>query len=244
MKRILKSVALFAMLFFTVIAVAQPRQGGFTGNSNFMNIHMLTKHLDLTEEQVTAIEALLEAQKEEIKALRTSGGDRQAQLEAVRKIKDETEAKILELLTEEQLVKYNELLEKQGTRGQVTPQVMPVGGGYIGYLDRHLDLTDEQETAIQTILEDQRNQMKALRRNGHENADREEIKAEFERIREETETAIKALLTPEQLTAYDELLSKRNIRGGGKMLNPNDLGGKKMKGKLIPNKKGSLKGIR
>jgi len=242
MKHVLKSAALFGMLFFMIAAVAQPRQGGFTGNSNFMNIHMLTKHLDLTDDQVTAIKALLEAQKDEIRALRTAGGDRQTQLEAVRKIKDETEAKIVELLTAEQVVKYNELLEKQKTRDQITSQPTATGGGYAGFLDRQLDLTEEQETAIRAILENQRNEIKDLRRSGNLNDDRETIKAEVERIREEVEAAIKALLTPEQLVAYNEILDRRNVRGGGKMINPNDLGGKKMNKQLVPpNKKGAIK---
>jgi len=241
MKHVLKSTALIGMLFFMLTAVAQPRQGGFTGNSNFMNIHMLTKHLDLTDDQVTAIKAILEAQKDEIRAVRTAGGDRDAQLKAVRDIKDATEAKILELLTAEQLAKYNQLLEKQGTRGQLTPQSTATSGGLLGMLDRQLDLTDEQEAAVQAILENQRNQIKVLRRSGDINADRDAIKAEVERIREETETAIKALLTPEQLVTYNEILDRRKFRGGGKTLNPKDIGGKKMKGALSPSKKGSLK---
>lgn len=240
MKHLLKSAALIGMLFIMLTAVAQPRQGGFTGNSNFMNIHMLTKHLDLTDDQVTAIKALLEAQKDDIRALRTAGGDQQTQLEAVRKIKDETEAKILELLTAEQVAKYNELLEKKKTRDQLTPQPMATSGGFVGYLDRQLDLTDDQKTAIGAILENQRNETKELRRSGTVNGDREAIKAEVERIREETETAIKALLTPEQLVTYNEILDRRK-RGGGKMMNQNDLGGKKMNKKLVAPKKGSLK---
>lgn len=239
MKHLLKSTALIGMLFIMLTAVAQPRLGGFTGNSNFMNIHMLTKQLDLTADQVTAIKALLEAQKEEIRALRTAGGDQQTQLEAVRKIKDETEAKILELLTAEQVAKYNELLEKKKTRDQLTPQSSASAGGYIGYLDRQLDLADEQKTAIETILENQRNETKELRRSGNLNNDREAIKAEVERIRDETEAAIKALLTPEQLVTYNEILDRR--KSGGKMMNQNDLGGKKMNKKIVPSKKGSLK---
>ncbi len=243
MKHVLKSATLIAMLFVMLTADAQPRMGGFTGNSNFMNIHMLTKQLDLTADQVTAIKALLEAQKEEIKAVRTAGGDRDAQLKAVREIKDATEAKILELLTPEQLVKYNELLEKQKDRGQQTAQPMATGGGLLGMLDRQLNLNEEQEAAIGAILENQRNEIKALRRSGNLNADREAIMAEVNRIRTETENAIKAELTPEQLVTYNEILERRKLRGGGKTLNPNDLGGKKMKGQLSPSKKGTLKSV-
>lgn len=239
MKHVLKSATLLVMLFFMLTAVAQPREAGITANNNFMNIHMLTKHLDLTDDQVSAIKAIMDAQKDEIKALRTAGGDREAQLEAIRKIKQETETQILALLTPEQLAKYNELLEKKKNRGQLTASPTATGGGLIGMLDRQLDLNDEQETAIKEILENQRNEISALRRSGSLNADRDAIKAEVERIRTETETAIKALLTPEQLVTYNEILDRRKLRGGGKVLNPNDIGGQKMQGKVSPAKKGS-----
>lgn len=239
MKHLLKSATLLVMLFFMLTAVAQPREAGITANSNFMNIFMLTKHLDLTEDQITAIKALMEAQKDEIKALRTAGGDRETQLEAIQKIKQETETQILALLTPEQLAKYNELLEKKKTRGNLTAAPTATGGGLIGMLDRQLDLTDEQEAAIKEILENQRDEISTLRRGDNVNVDRDAIRAEVERIRGETEEAIKALLTPEQLVTYSEILDRRNFRGGGKMLNPNDISGKKMQGKVSP--KGKLK---
>lgn len=241
MKHVLKSATLCVMLFFMLTAVAQPREG-ITANNNFMNIHMLTKHLDLTDDQVAAIKAIMDAQKDEIRAVRTAGGDREAQLEAVRKIKQETETQILALLTPEQLAKYNELLEKKKTRGNLTASPTANGGGLLGMLDRQLDLNEEQEAAIKEILENQRNEISTLRRSSSNlNADRDAIRAEVERIRGETETAIKALLTPEQLVTYNEILDRRKLRGGGKVLNPNDIGGKKMQGKVSPGKKGKLK---
>jgi len=230
MKQVLKTTTLFVMLFFTVAAIAQTREGGITGNSNFMNIHMLTKHLDLTDEQVTAIKAIMEEQKEAITSLRsTVADDRDAMLKAVREIKDETEAKILALLTPEQLAKYNELLEKQKGRDKDNfNTVQGSGGGYIGYLNRYLDLTDEQAEAIETILEQQRTEIASIRRSaGGENVDRDAIRTDVERIRTQTETGIKALLTPEQLEIYSQILDRRNNRGGGKMLNPKDFGGGK-----------------
>lgn len=212
MKHVLKSAALFGMLFIMLTAVAQPREGGITGNNNFMNIFMLSKQLDLTDDQVTAIKAIMKAQMEEIKAVRTAGGDRTAQLKAVGEIKDATEAKILALLTPEQWTKFNELLEKQGTRGgQLTPQTMATGGGLLDMLARQLDLTDEQEASIMVILENGKEQIKVLRRSDSVNSDRAAIRAEVERIREETETAIKALLNPEQLVTYNEILDRRNL---------------------------------
>jgi len=211
MKHVLKSAALFGMLFIMLTAVAQPREGGTTGNNNFMNIFMFTKQLDLTGDQVKAIKALMKAQNEEIKAVRTAGGDRAAQLKAVRAIKDATEAKILVLLTSEQWTKFNELLEKQGTGGgQLRPQTRATGGGLLGMLDRQLDLTDEQEASIMVILENGKEQIKNLEIRGSVNADKEANRAEVERIREETETAIKAWLNPDQLVTYNEILDRRN----------------------------------
>lgn len=249
MKHLLKSVSILAMLFFVVVAVGQNREG-LTANNNFINIHMLTKHLDLTQDQVDAIDELMQAQNQQIRDLRTTGGiavnDREAFLAAVREIKAETEANILKIFTPEQLTTYNQLLVKQADRVKGHNNNIAQGnngirgglGGQIGMLDRQLDLTDEQLETIKEILANQREKMVSIRTSVGENPDRDAIKARLQSIRTETENAIKTILTAEQLVIYNEILDKRNNRGG-KTLNPGQLDGQKIKGNKIKSEKGS-----
>ena len=63
-------------------------------------------------------------------------------------------------------------------------------------LNRHLNLTEEQQTQVQAIFEAKKPRMEALR---------EQMKA----LKEETDSEIKAILTPEQVKQFEAMQEKR-----------------------------------
>lgn len=77
-------------------------------------------------------------------------------------------------------------------------------------LVRGLTLTREQQAKLDPILQESREQMRALRGAGLGDAERQ---AESQRIREETRKRIREILTAEQQARYDQLAG--NARGGG-----------------------------
>lgn len=75
---------------------------------------------------------------------------------------------------------------------------MPPGNGehMLKGLTRHLDLTEEQQAQAQAIFEAKKPKMEALR---------EQMQA----LRDETDSEIKAILTPEQATEFEAMKAKR-----------------------------------
>lgn len=95
---------------FTIICLSLAQQGsppgqdgGGRGPSVEDRLERLTEELSLTDDQVAKIKPILEKVKKEMDALReSSSGDRDQQMEAMKKIMDSEEEQISALLTDEQ----------------------------------------------------------------------------------------------------------------------------------------------
>jgi Spy/CpxP family protein refolding chaperone len=68
---------------------------------------------------------------------------------------------------------------------------------------RDLNLTDEQATAIRVILDETRNEYRALRT---------ELRPRFEEPRQKARARIRALLTPEQQQKFDTVVAQQDSR--------------------------------
>jgi Spy/CpxP family protein refolding chaperone len=68
---------------------------------------------------------------------------------------------------------------------------------------RDLGLTDEQASAIRTILEETRNEYRTLRT---------ELRPRFEEPRQKARARIRALLTPEQRQKFDAIVAQQDSR--------------------------------
>ena len=66
-----------------------------------------------------------------------------------------------------------------------------------------LNLTDQQTTAVRTILDETRNEYKTLRT---------ELRPRFEEPRMKARTRIRALLTPEQQQKFDAMVAQRDAQ--------------------------------
>ena len=68
---------------------------------------------------------------------------------------------------------------------------------------RELNLTDQQTTAVRAILDETRNDYRALRT---------ELKPRFEEPRQKARTRIRALLTSEQQQKFDAMMAQQDAR--------------------------------
>lgn len=85
-------------------------------------VQILDKAVALTDEQKTKAKAVYADQDKQLKALReTANGDRKAMMEGARKLNEETNKKIKELLTPDQQTKYAQFLEEMKQRGPKRP---------------------------------------------------------------------------------------------------------------------------
>jgi Spy/CpxP family protein refolding chaperone len=83
-------------------------------------------------------------------------------------------------------------------------------------MQTQLKLTDDQTAKITAILQTQQTKMDSVRTAA--NGDRDAMRAGMMPIRTATTTQIKALLTPDQATAYQKMLDEQRARmqqGGG-----------------------------
>jgi Spy/CpxP family protein refolding chaperone len=68
---------------------------------------------------------------------------------------------------------------------------------------RELNLTDEQTTAVRAIIDDTRNEYRALRA---------ELRPRFEEPRQKARAKIRALLTPEQQKKFDAMIAQQDAQ--------------------------------
>jgi protein CpxP len=88
------------------------------------------------------------------------------------------------------------------------------GGDMLARLTTELSLTDDQQAKVKAIVEDSRTKMQGLK--GDTTLTDDQKKAKFKDIRDAQTAAIKAILTPDQVTKYDALQQKwqANRKGG------------------------------
>ena len=68
---------------------------------------------------------------------------------------------------------------------------------------RELSLTDQQTTSVRTILDETRNEYRALRT---------ELRPRFDEPRQKARTRIRALLTPEQQQKFDAMVAQQDAK--------------------------------
>jgi len=172
----------------------------------------LGDELNLSEDQQAAIRDIRQQSREAMRALRAEfeadNQDTDALREKAKEIRAQSKEQIESILTPEQLTRMKELREqrrsamaerRQANLGQRIER-------HTEFLARILNLSDAQKQQISEILTTTREQRKTL----HEGIRNEDIafkggRGEGSRIKEETNTAIKDMLTPEQTEMFDAL---------------------------------------
>lgn len=114
------------------------------------------------------------------------------------------------------------LLAGTALQAQDAPKDKPAAGAKGGpamrgrpnveQIAKELSLTDEQKSKVKAALEDQQAKMKALREDT--SLSQEDKKAKAKELREGMHAKMKEILTPEQLTKWQEM--QKNRGPGGK----------------------------
>ena len=120
-----RMVGAFGLLLIAAAAAAPVEAQAQRGGRGFgMNIDdqmtVLTERLELDEEQVTKVREILQAQVESRRERFQGAGrgsmDRAAMMQALEEMREETETKLAEVLSEEQMEKYREYVGEQRQR--------------------------------------------------------------------------------------------------------------------------------
>ena len=102
--------------------------------------------------------------------------------------------------------------------GSPPPGGPPGGPGMRGrpnfdWIAQRLELTDDQKPKVKAILDDQMQQMRDVRQD--DSLSQEDRYAKIKSIREDTDTKLKAVLTPEQFEKWQQIESRMRQRRMG-----------------------------
>lgn len=78
-------------------------------------------------------------------------------------------------------------------------------------MTQQLNLTSDQQTQIKPILENESTQMQSLRSDS--SLSQQDRMSKMQEIRQNTSSQIKPILTPDQQTKYDQMMSHQGHRG-------------------------------
>ena len=115
------ALALVTLAFTATTLQAQGRRGGGTGPSIDEQIEILTERLELTNEQADKIKVVLETQGEKRRKLFQGRAqdmvrDRRAMRSVIMEMQEEMNVILSEILAEDQMVKYEAILEARRQR--------------------------------------------------------------------------------------------------------------------------------
>ena len=121
MKRMIGALALVTLAFTATTLQAQDRRGGGPGPRIDEQIEGLTERLELTNEQADKIKGVLETQGEKRRKLFQGRAqdmvrDRRAMRTVIMEMQEEMNAILSEILAEDQMVKYEAILEARRQR--------------------------------------------------------------------------------------------------------------------------------
>ena len=171
-----------------------------------VKVNRLKNSLNLTEEQTTDLRIILQnAVKQAANIRDLNKGNAEAIKIAISDLDKETDQQIQNILTPEQLKKYQTIKER----------VTPTSGSAdreISALKERLKLTDEQVAQIQPILESFREQMQEMRENS--GGDREQMRSQMRSIMQERDKKIEAVLTESQQKEYQKYIQERREEWG------------------------------
>jgi Spy/CpxP family protein refolding chaperone len=170
-------------------------------------IDRLQQSLELNEDQVNAFEAIMEGARllrdpiiSQVRDGSITRDEARIELEGIR---NETKAQIEALLTPDQLAKFEDLRAHHGRQFSRES------------LAEILNLTDNQQTEVEAVMQDLHDQIMAIREQVESDGlTREEARAQIQLIRESELEQLSAILDEDQLTEFRELLSHRRFGFG------------------------------
>jgi hypothetical protein len=159
----------------------------------------LQEALGLTDEQVSQIEAIITATRDQLTAIHEQVRDgaltREQAHEQIRTIRENERAQIEAVLTEEQRAKFEELRRQHGRQFNAQR------------LADFLGLTDEQAAQVDSIMQSHWEQVHALREQVEAGTlTREQAREQIQALHEAERDQLASILTEEQVNRFNRIL--------------------------------------
>ena len=187
-------------------------------------IEKLTTDLALSETQVSQLTEILTAHTAKVKAIKDAETERGAAKETIKTLRDEKDTAIKGILNTEQATKYTAIKEagkgKRGKKGRKGKRGAGHKGGatteeraqhHTDRLVEKLALTETQTTEVAKINLAFAQKIKATK---DAETERGENREAVNTLKTEQKAAIKAVLNPDQLTAFEAMKDDRKGKRG------------------------------
>jgi len=234
------SLFLIAAVFAFGPGLAQARGPFGPARSADQVLEQMKERLSLTEEQAAAIQPIIEDKVNRMNEIRENAGtDRRGVRTIMQRIRWDTQVKLNEFLTDEQVDKYLQLRQEQRRqmpRGKFRGGKMRGGwmsrganrtpGQVMERLNARLDLTEEQSAALEPIIRESIDKRRAVFDKYREQGQnvRQSIRAEMQSIGDETHDRMAAILTEEQIKELDDIREVKRARMDKRMNRPGTMG--------------------
>jgi len=157
----------------------------------------------LTDEQVDQITTIMEASRglrdPIIQQVRDGSLTRQEARQQMQSIRENTKSQVEAVLTSDQLTAFEELRSHHGRQFNRRP------------LSEILNLTDDQQAQVESVMKGIREQMLAIREQVEaEELTREDARGQIQEIRESEIEGLSAILDEDQLTKFQRICSHIN----------------------------------
>ncbi|MCL5105110.1 MAG: hypothetical protein M1133_13485 [Armatimonadetes bacterium] len=206
--RMIGIATLALMVLGTGVFAQGPRAGGRMGNRG-PGMGRQVNGLGLSQAQKDQIKTIVQRFHQDVKGVVQSSASKDEKQSQVKALRQKAGEDIMAVLTPEQQAKATQTKFVDrilSPRAAMAARFMRVLG--------QLNLTEAQKTQVKDIMKGNRDACAAVRNDT--SLTPEARRAKMQQVRTDTLDKIKAILTSEQLTKFNELMAQRPGRGAGK----------------------------
>lgn len=203
MKRKIAVIAIAAVFVLSCAAFAQNAMSGPKKPGRNQAVGKIAKQLNLSNDQVKSIEQIVQKYHTDVRDIAKSSATKDEKQSKIKALRQGAGQAIMDVLNSEQQAKAKQmkLVDKLLNRRPGEPLLAILA---------KLDLTDQQKTAVKSIMKDGADQAKAVRQDTSLTpADRQ---AKCKEIRANTISKIKEQLTVDQLKKFNDMMQKMQSR--------------------------------
>ena len=166
----------------------------------------MAQQLNLTDQQKSQIQSLMQSQRQQAQAVRNDSSlTAQQKQDKLKQLRESNHQQVMAVLTPEQQQKWQQFRSEHTGMGKGR-----MGGG-MGPMAR-LNLTPEQKTKLRPIFQSSHQQVQAVRNDA--SLTTEQKQAKISEIRQNTQSQVNGILTPEQHQQWQQMQQMRQNRRG------------------------------
>lgn len=186
-------------------AAPGPRNPGMMGrhHDGQSGYERMSQQLNLTDQQKTQMQSLMQSQRQQAQAIRQDTAlTAEQKKDKLQQLRQSNHQQMMSLLTPDQQQKLQQLRsERKGMGGGMGPAA-------------RLNLTPDQKSKLDPIFQSSRQQVQAVRNDS--SLTPEQKQAKISEIRQNTQSQINGILTPEQQQQWQRMQQMHKGRRGGK----------------------------